>query len=738
MFTVWFVTLFWSSHAVAQTSESSNDPACSPVPGALRLSQLDQNSAKLIAAGNYSELRAYLKKKIKQSKINGDGSALDPELIRRCCQHELLMATNDAQLILNKDKANLFMMELLANPEWIQDLLCSGPVNAPKALSNLYTIWRYERRSINTPLYRKLSAACAIIGSSDYSIIHAFRNYRNAHRDELLQWDFDKLESWELRHVIAQIPQQDWDYIINERNNISKSYFGACWAVSYRLKNDFGDSIHGSAFYPPWNWTTQKLEGRALAGGVCGSCSTYGSFSTKVHGYPSYTAGEPGHCAYVIRTKRDDWRTAYSVTGHTRPYGCFWRPFVYSDLHLMEAAFAPKEALRTGYHYAWLTRVPSSNSSIKNFYQASLKANPLNLGIWINYGDWLTETKKKDISAWKQFSKAAMTSFSRFPDVIAYLNSKYTFKHIKKATPTPDQVNMICYVQDYIFNLKNTRSRQNFAADLTSYENFLNKDKEQIFNLYSRLLKISVEHKANKEFLTVFQNMRKRFATDKVFTSRFDKVLSRYVSSNSGQTSELKNIIVTCIEEDLKNRDFAGYKSNIILTKKILDISATKERGIGKWINKCPKNKPFPGKVISKGIILWPTNTGKSNRVISYPSILDGSHGGGTCQTGSSNNPTINFTLPEKCKISGIVVTSGYESKKWIDAMNPVILSVSNDEKTWKEIYKSTEAAPSHRIDLKGKSIEVKYIRLQSPSANKKLKKQMVLRQFIVYGTTNY
>ncbi|NWK57344.1 hypothetical protein HW115_17115 [Verrucomicrobiaceae bacterium N1E253] len=726
-------------HADDSRKEGDDKRRMSPVPGALSRGQMDPVSLGLMRAGKYHTLRQRLHHEIKLKLAEGELDDLSDELLVLCAQHELLRVSDDAAVIRDKDKGDLFMTELLANPEWIQDLLCSGPVADPgKTLGYLHTVWRYERKSIDTPLYRKLAAACALIGRSDYDVVHAFRNYRKAHQDELLQWGFDELEPWELRHVIAQIPQQDWDYIINERNNKANTYFGACWAVAYRKYNDFGTSIHARGYYTPWDWATQRLEGRALVGGVCGSCSTYGSHSTKVHGYPSYTAGEPGHCAYVIRTKRDNWRTAYSVTGHTRPHGCFWRPFVYSDLHLMEAAYASKVPLRKGYHYLWLSRVVTNPSYAKRCYEQSLRANPLNLGVWIDYAAWLEKQGLDDDEVWKTYAKGVMKAFVRFPDVIVYLNGRFCFKHFKKETPVKQRVQMVKYIQNSIYQLKETRTHQNFATDVKVYEKFVDGENESVFLLYQMLLKLSMEQKKNRDFLTVFDSMRKRFSSSKGFASRYQKTLEHYASSDGDQGNELLKVVVSSIEDSLKRRDYEGYKNNMKVVGNMLDLKDPKHRGLGRWLNKCPKHDPFPGKIISSDAMLWPSTVGKSNRVISYASILNGTHGGGTCQTGSTSNPTIDLALPGACRISGLVITSGYESKTWIERMNPVVVSVSDDRKKWKMVYRSDKAMASHRVDLTGKDIQAKYVRIESPSPDKSTKKQLVLRQLIVYGASNY
>jgi len=94
-----------------------------------------------------------------------------------------------------------------------------------------------------------------------------------------------------------------------------REYSGTPWMIQYRLKNCFGDSVHGPWYYKPWatanEWPKRKYS--QMVGGVCGELSKFGSAIANSHGMPSTTVGQPGHCA-VFLTAAGSWTTTSQAT----------------------------------------------------------------------------------------------------------------------------------------------------------------------------------------------------------------------------------------------------------------------------------------------------------------------------------------------------------------------------------------------------------------------------------------
>lgn len=212
---------------------------------------------------------------------------------------------------------------LLNDSEWIEDFLSSGPADRAGALENLRFL-SVNATELDVPLYRQLATAMALCVSTNHSryrLADRFAHIKRAHKDGLLHPEFDRHNVREMRWGIYMPgTARDYQYLLDDRQTPLDDYYGACWAVAYRDPNDYGYSVQGWGYCDPWRWFygaglgSRPLVAQRQCGGVCGTLSEYGASAAMAHGIMSCTVGQPGHCAYVIRSG-DVWGIGFDVCG---------------------------------------------------------------------------------------------------------------------------------------------------------------------------------------------------------------------------------------------------------------------------------------------------------------------------------------------------------------------------------------------------------------------------------------
>jgi len=286
-----------------------------------------------------------------------------------------------------------FLHFFMSNMDWMDDMLASGPFGSyAEVLRNLAVLFKYDKE-ITIPLYRRLATAVALERRGNkYNLVAMFQGYKNAHKDGLLHSSFDELETRAMRFTIIHWGPQELKSLLYDRNYQSGRYRGACWSCAYKGHNRYGDSIQTPHYYQPWHHVYDNAERGRREGGVCGTLSTYGAMAARAHGIPSTAAGEPGHCAYVVRDLNKTWRRAYHVANPTRPKKRFWSSSV-PFLQLMEKIYADRDKVIKAREYVWLAEFIADRSKIS--FDAPLHYKAYS-GTWRNLPDFTTLTPVKE------------------------------------------------------------------------------------------------------------------------------------------------------------------------------------------------------------------------------------------------------------------------------------------------------------------------------------------------------
>lgn len=298
------------------------------------------------------------------SDIPGD-TALAGDLAR----HELIRACGADALneLQARPGGTRILDRIMGNPPWIETLLTSGPPTESfaRTMDNLRILF-LAGKDLDNPLYQRVATAIALSAGKTipYRQVECLRYTQQAHQDLLLHAGFDHLTVRDLRNTVSPgMSAAEYQYVLDDRQHTLGDYFGACNAIWYRGENDFGTSIHGGGYHEPWNWCWPRNRIFRQVGGVCGTLSTYGSTTARVHGVPSFPVGQPGHCAYVVRSGLE-WPVGNSVTWPTSCSAPGWEGTGYSTFHrLYEPIMQDSARVLAGNRLLWLARLQKQASA---------------------------------------------------------------------------------------------------------------------------------------------------------------------------------------------------------------------------------------------------------------------------------------------------------------------------------------------------------------------------------------
>ncbi len=347
--------------------------------------------------------------------------------------------------IAKREKGSEFLKQFFGDVEWMEQFAGSGPWNtnpwrdgefkgnaqarldsdkllASKALKALdVLVWNDKGEFITTTkIGRNIATALALnhgASFSDEKLVQVMECYREWAADGTLFDDAYKHDVFEWREAVAfgqnsPLPVENLRWIHDFCNIDWARYAGVCWVCHYRLWNCFGASVHTGAYYEPWHhrWNTQEL--RYRVGAVCGGISKFGSHAAAAHGIRSYTAGQPGHCAYMLwNYDRNKWDIAYAVTAHTGAH-----------FSLGGTGFAAAEEWNR--YFTHPKRMEAERLRWKGEYAKAMELVP---GNYQAAEDWLLQLQVKNApeAEWKPFAAAVCKTFSTSPQEGWALYNKY-------------------------------------------------------------------------------------------------------------------------------------------------------------------------------------------------------------------------------------------------------------------------------------------------------------------------
>ncbi len=289
-----------------------------------------------------------------------------------------------------------FLSEFARDPEWQELYLGAGLVPHKTAIGVdvLFRIWLKEKGNVkNKPL---ATALASVWGGGETAPnppllkrnpkennpVWRYEFFQKQAAQGKLHPNYKNLRPWELRFTVA-IPEQDWDdrsftWCANNINVPWDRYDWSCWAAVYTDPSKFGDGVQTGEYGMPF-YGMSAAQSTHINGGVCGAMSHLGCFAAMSHGIPSYTAGQPGHCAYAVRPERGKWIGGFGGPDggmHNHIFGVE-APTSYL---LMESVFGDDATIDKAYRQSFCARAleaTGNKEGAEKMWKEALATSPL-------------------------------------------------------------------------------------------------------------------------------------------------------------------------------------------------------------------------------------------------------------------------------------------------------------------------------------------------------------------------
>ncbi|MCR5413399.1 MAG: discoidin domain-containing protein [Kiritimatiellae bacterium] len=624
-----------------------------------------------------------------------------------------------------------FLKKFFADQTWMEEFAGSGTwgtnpwkglneeneLSAKALLALDLLVWNDEDGFIEKPIGRKIATALALDHGADWDdvkLVRVMECYREWAAEGTLHADAWKHDVRKWREVLgfgqnAPLSVENLRWIHDFANVPAGRYYGVCWRCAYRLFNCFGASVHGPEYYRPWHhrWNTQEL--RYRVGGVCGALSKFGSHAAASHGIRSFTAGQPGHCAYVLWDyKEGRWGIAYAVTGHTAPHNT-----------LGGQGFPALEEIDRYYEHP--RRWEAEYLRWQGKWEESLLACP---GNWCAAVSWWCDMGKRNApqSEYDKWAAAVRKSFANAPGEGWQLYIPY----LERIKGRDERLAAAVLGVNEIREFKGKTAEAPYLDEMAfnTLGNKLFKDDD---DAAWKLFEASLDGQAGTP---TFYRQTIAWGSNRLMkgpeaTKRFLATVGKS-AQKTGAKLDFKSMIIKAS----KSGDIATFKQVYQLMDKLEPSLAPKKRANGGW----PEGE-FGGKLLSADGMLQTSGTSNWESPVTYRNALDAAdfEAGNAFHTGGEKAPWGMVILPGVSEISGIIVANipGQNAHR----QAPLRIWASEDGTNFKEVYASDQVLNEWRCAFTT-PIKAKYIKVgRAPDAKSEV---FHLRKILVYGKKLY
>ncbi len=540
--------------------------------------------------------------------------------------------------------------------------------------------------------------------------------YIRHHREGRFHKGFKSLPFWQYRVIggskgnNANGSLESLEWALDNVHLPITEYPGACWQASYLSTNLFGDSIHGDYYYSPYNdvYGSNAIQRSREVGGVCGSLSHFGAFAALANGVPAMTAGEPGHCAYIVCVN-GTWTPSYSLSWQRGLHWSSWNGNdKYSSLHMASALYAPgqEQANTLSNAYRSLAELHTAQGNFRqahDCFHAAAEAQPLNYLAWAHYAKLLSAHFPDNAQAWQRLYKTLSHSLApQFPEMAAELLLGHVHAGMHRACPTHRQ-RMECY-HAFWMSLRGMGPDRWAVEKLCdsqagSLQDTQHNREEAALAFYQMALRHTGGNAAYAPVLISWGNGAAAKMGD-TMQRRFLKATLTGLSQGEGMDATARdNILGQALAGAERMRDRSSFQA----VGKLLSDKHRQPR--------LPWWEPFPGKLVSQGGMMYASSSAHDDPAEHW-GVLEPT--GGRFHTASQENPWVVVELPRMAYLTGIVAvsTAGWNNRRIRDMR--VEYSESGRDNDWHTA--GAFAAPStrdvNRLDLQDSKPRARYIRI--------------------------
>ena len=619
-------------------------------------------------------------------------------------------------------RAITLMEKIASNAEWMEQFAFSGECVRPgMALAIMVKIAAEQPEFFTSRMVRDIATATALeyakSGWNQDDAVERAAYYIRSYKAGRLNTVFDEIPFWQRRMVCGCKGDNDYGSIASLEWSLENvhipahEYPGSCWRCSYRLNNIYGDSIHGPQYYAPWDggeYAGNRTALTYLVGGVCGSLSHFGAFSALANGVPALTAGEPGHCAYIVLIN-NKWTPAYSLSWDR---GLHWQVFrnvhSFSSLHSATEMFDKKSKQATTLSQVW--RVVGSVYATKGdkdkaaeCYENAVKAQPRNFMAWREWSVLLQDGGSA--KSWVELNTALCNNLVPiYPEMAFEVMQKWGLAGMEKAMGKDKAKLRKCFLDFWRkcdtygpdrWHIERLADAQLKALGITD------KTPSEVISIYTDFLSACADSANYMSVMLGWGNKlsEKMSEDDK---KKFMAGMIKGMQKGKGMSDEDKHkLLAPAILAAEKSGDITTYQS----------LGAMLPAKYKKPDNVLPKHEPFPGKLASKGGIVLASSTSQWDNPCSHWGLLE--ECGGTFHTAKDTNAWLVVQLPRQVNVTGVVVVANPGN---LHRLNNMKIQVSENGTDWVDVH---QFGPCNqrimRADLTDKLPVAKYVRILRP-----------------------
>ncbi len=550
---------------------------------------------------------------------------------------------------------------------------------------------------------------------------------------------------WQWRFAVHQgHPTAGVDNMAAQQRHLDKfvnlplrEYSGTPWMIEYRLKNCFGDSVHGPLYYKPWatagEWPKRKYS--QIVGGVCGELSKFGSAISNSHGLPSTTVGQPGHCAYSRRLPDGDWILDYNVTGHSQMHMCFWGKHEWQYCAAIEKTYNVDRELRLGAErmiaLACLAEDRGRDrKTVENFYRHACAAYPEHYGAWKLYGDWLmrTNTPLDELRVWVRGCARGMKT-GRQP--LWNILTPYFERVAKEKGVAALKADLLEFAPLLKQGQGKLQEEADFSTVLQKWGELLGSDELTRYDVLKAML---VAQFGTREYFSQTLGWGSDYYTKipggmEKFVKCLSEVFALGSKKSGGKGKEIQSGI------DFKPLMLSASKNGNLEAFRIMANLQNKLSPRFKKGADFPSSD-FGNPLLSGDGLLMTSTTSSWDDPSRYQYVIDASAPDGNgFHTAKEKAPWATVKLPGPSSISGVVVVNnsgGYNATR----QAPLFVDVSRDGTTWTRVHTDENVRDTYRIDLRASAPLAQYVRVGRVENAKE--EVYHLSKILVYGKKFY
>ena len=676
------------------------------------------------------------------------GAPLPPKIAARhkkiqsriaAIQKEADAAHNISQIV--NSKAGQKLMEQLSNNlDWVEQINSTGEKTPPGetisilqqiAAQNPDMIYDQNDRDIATNTATEFARS----GWSQQDAVARSSYFSSNRKSGKLNKTFTALPDWQKRIVlglkgkgeVAGAGGNDLSGSVESLTYGSQNvhlpayrYTGSCWQAPYRRYNIYGESIHGASYHENFAdiYGGNFNELTRAVGGVCGGLSHYGATTATANGVPALTAGEPGHCAYIVLVG-DKWTPAYSLSWER---GLHWQIFEgnnkYSALHMASKLFSPEEKEKTELSRAMqnLANTYSSTAPEKSLtlFANAVTTQPANYYAWRDYARFLSANQAESPQAWVSLCEQIYNNLTpTYGEMSAELLKSEVYPGLKKAlADNPDELKRVVLgFWDHVRGMgpdeewdKGFHGRWDVEGLCRAQMALLgiNPQKDAAVQDFFRTVMSSVA--ANADYAPVViswgNSLLEKMAPE-IQEGFMQAMLSGVANAANGEDMDREQMLAPVILAAEKMGDVKSFQA---MGKSLPEKYRTPE-------TKLPAFEPFGDKLVSQGGMIQASSTSGHDHPCGHWGVLEPGVGG-SFHTAKDKDAWVKVTLPKQANLTGVVLITTTGNLHRLDNMK-IQVSETGEDGDWQDVGEFGKCKQQVlRLDLSATRPLAKYVRI--------------------------